>query len=118
MKSTVKDLLRQKNLTNFPKIQEEDTIRDALLAFKQFDSSTVLVMRGSKLVGLFTEKDYAKASLASEGCLNLNEKVANFMARKIVYVTPEYQLDECLAVLNKLNIRALPVMMDESLSRF
>lgn len=113
MKSTVTDLLRQQNLKNFPKINAGATIKEALLAFKQHDSSTVLIMQGQSLVGLFTEKDYAKASLASEGCLSLDTKVADLMARKIVYVTPEYQLDECLAVLNKLNIRALPVMKDK-----
>jgi len=70
-------------------------------------------MQGQNLVGLFAETDYAKFSLDSEGAVGLEAKVADLMTRKIVYVNPEYKLNECLAVMVKMDVRALPVMENE-----
>ena len=113
MKKSVRDLFRMQNLGNFPIIDEDATIRDALFAFKRFDSSTVLVMRSQELVGLYSERDFARTSLETKGTLNLDTKVADAMAHKIIYVTVTYKLEECLAVMAKMNISVLPVMENE-----
>ncbi len=113
MKRSVRDLLRQRNFKNFPFVNQEATVEEALLACRKFRSRTVLVMKGQSLAGLFAETDYAKIAIESKGMAGLASKVADFMTRKIVYVSPEYKLNECLAVMTKMDIRALPVMENE-----
>lgn len=110
MKKKVRELIKQRGLNRFPQIREEDTVKEALNAFKENRCGAVLVMQGERLVGLYAERDFAKASLESDGGLKLDSKVRNTMTRKIVYVTPEYHLDECLAVMAKMDVRDLPVM--------
>ena len=113
MKRSVRDLFRKPNFKSLPLVQEGASVKEALLACRKYKSSTVLVMQGQNLVGLFAERDYAKASLDSEGTVGLGSKVADLMTRKIVYVTPEYTLNECLAVMTKMDVRALPVMQNK-----
>ncbi len=113
MKRSVRDLFRQRKIKDFPFVQGGATVKEALLACRKFKSSTVLVMQGQNLVGLFSETDYAKSSLDSEGKVGLEAKVADLMTRKIAYVSPEYKLNECLAVMTKMDVRTLPVMENE-----
>ena len=59
MMTTVKQILEQKG-SIFHAVQPTDSVFDALSLMAQFDIGCVLVTDNDKLVGIFTERDYAR----------------------------------------------------------
>ncbi len=113
MKNSIRDIFRVKKSDDFPHVDESASVRDALMAFKHFDSGAVLVMREKKLVGIYSQTDFSRSSLyLSEESL-LSSKVADAMTRDIVYVNRHYLLSDCLDVMIKMNISFLPVIEDQ-----
>lgn len=110
MKRTVRDLMRQKDLTKIPVIQQESNIESGILALERYDSGALLVMDDKKLVGIFSERDLARFIAANRRSLNLQAKLSSIMSREIICVTPEYRLEECMALMSKRHIRHLPVL--------
>jgi CBS domain-containing protein len=50
MKRTVRELMKQISLTEFPKIHEGATVEQALMALEKYHSDAVLVMRGNDAI--------------------------------------------------------------------
>lgn len=111
MKRTVAALMRQRNLSQFPSVQESASIRDALCALATLDVGALVILRGSMLVGIFSERDFARAANLDQK-LNLSSSLIPFLGRNIVYVTSNFTLEECLAVMAKTHVRHLPVLQD------
>jgi CBS domain-containing protein len=109
MKRSVRELMKQISINEHPKIHEGATVKQALMALEEYQSDAVLVMRGEDTIGLFSEKDFAKISLTCENGNVLELDVSKAMSTKIVGVSPEYKLDECIALMTSLSVRHLPV---------
>lgn len=113
MKRTVGDLMKQRDLSAFPFVYHDVSMEEALFALEKFDSGALAVKQGEWIVGMFTERDFARASLTSKLPLNVNRKVSEVMSSNVVYVTQKYRLEECMALMSMLRIRHLPVMEDD-----
>ncbi len=112
MKKTLSALLVQKDLNKIPQIEYSGSLKEALFKLEETDTGTLLVMNGFSIVGIFSERDFARASAYCGSPLSMEIKVTELMSREIVYVTPDYTLEECMAVMCKLRIRHLPVLRD------
>lgn len=110
MKRLVRDLMNQRDLSKIPMIGKQATIADALSMLKKHDSGALLVMNDAKPVGIFSERDFARFALDHTESLPLKLPITMFMTSKIVFVTPDYKLEDCLLVMTKLHIRHLPVL--------
>ncbi len=84
----------------------------ALEKMEKFDSGALLVMDFSHLVGIFSERDYARKILL-KGRSSLTTPVFEVMSTNLISVTPEYRLTECLALMSGCHIRHLPVVHNE-----
>lgn len=111
MKKTVSELLKQKDLSNIPSIDHTGSLHEALCILDESNTGCLLVMKGPSIIGIFSERDFARASAVSDCSLPMGTKVADLMSRSIVYVTPDYSLDECMAVMCKMKVRHLPVLL-------
>jgi len=69
----------------------------------------LLVMDGDKLVGIVTERDYAR-KVVLEGKSSREAAISEVMTTKILCVTPERTIDECMALMTDKRIRHLPVL--------
>lgn len=112
MKRSVRELMRQRDLTHFPCVQEGATLEETLEVLRRFDSGSLLVLRGEALVGIYSERDFARQALMRRLRLSLDSRIESQMVRKVVFVTPDYKLEECLAVMNQMHVRHLPVMAE------
>jgi len=110
MKRTVKDLMRQKDITRIPSVDQTATIEDGLLTLEELHCSALIVLEDGQPAGVFSERDFARAALNSNGFVALNHPIAALMSRKVVYVTPEYRLEECMAIMSKFKFRHLLVL--------
>jgi len=109
MKRTVKDLMRQKNISRIPCVDQHATVEDALIALEKFDSGALLVVANGQAAGVFSERDFVREALECNGFVAINQPVSTLMSLKVIFVTPEYRLEECMAIMSKLKIRHLLV---------
>jgi CBS domain-containing protein len=69
----------------------------------------LLVMDGDKLVGIVTERDYARKVIL-EGKSSKTTSVAEIMTRKVLCVAPQRTVEECMALMTDKRARHLPVV--------
>ncbi len=113
MKRTVRELIGRKNTSIIPSIAFDATVRNALVALEEFNSGLLLVMKTDNLVGVFSERDFARWSLRSTEPSMLDAPLAKFIQLRVIFVTQDYRLEECMAVMSKAKIRHLPVMEND-----
>ena len=109
MKKTVSELLEQKDLSHVPSIDYTGTILEALHLLDELNTGSLMVMQGPSIIGIFSERDFARASASKGSSLSLDTPVTELMTTRIYYVTPDYSLDECMAVMCEIKVRHLPV---------
>jgi CBS domain-containing protein len=90
-------------------IAPEASVFDAVKLMADKDIGALVVMAGSKVAGLITERDYArKITLMSRS--SGDTLVSEIMTSKVLYVRPERTSDECMALMTENRVRHLPVM--------
>jgi CBS domain-containing protein len=85
------------------------TVLDALKLMAEKDIGAVLVVDREKLVGILTERDYARKGVLA-GRLAKDTPVREMMTSKVVTVTPEHTVQQCMAIMSDRQIRHLPVI--------
>ena len=84
----------------------------ALEAVKQMVDANVgslLVTDRGEVTGIVTERDYLRR-VAHEGPADDSVAVRDIMSSPLVVVSPETEIDECMAVMTDRRIRHLPVV--------
>ncbi len=107
MKS-VKDVLKSKG-NDVWAVKPDDTVFDTLKLMAEKEIGALLVMEGDKLVGIVTERDYARKVIL-EGKSSQTSSVAEVMTKKVLCVTPTQTIDECMALMTDKRARHLPVL--------
>ncbi len=90
------------------------TVYDALQVMADKDVGALLVMDGKKLVGIFSERDYARKIILL-GKSSRKTQVKEIMTPHVVYATPDMTNDQGLTLMTAKHIRHLPVMDSEAL---
>ena len=111
---TAAHILKSKAVQTIHAIAPESSVFDAVKLMAQENIGALLVMEGTKLVGLVTERDYArKIALMSRSSKEI--RVREVMTSEVLYVRPERTSDECMALMTENRVRHLPVMDGEKL---
>ena len=90
-------------------VAPDDTVYDALNLMAKHDVGAVLVLDGTRMVGIFSERDYAR-KLALQCKASKETKVRDIMTEKVFYITPEQTVDQCMAIMTEKRFRHLPVL--------
>ena len=94
--ATVKDLLKAK-FTQVWYVTPTSTVSDALKLLAEQQIGAVLVVEAGKIVGIFSERDFARKALLPE--VNLGTPVGDLMVRGVYYVTPDQSVESCMAMM-------------------
>jgi CBS domain-containing protein len=108
---TVRQLLNEKSQRALISISPDDTVYQALQVMAECDIGAVLVMEMGAVVGIFSERDYARR-IVLQGRTSITTPVRDIMTSKVVYVTPATSMSECMALMTEKHIRHLPVLED------
>jgi CBS domain-containing protein len=84
------------------------TVYDALALMAQHDIGALVVMEGDRIVGMFSERDYAR-KVVLRGLSSMTLAVADVMTRQVLTVTPRCSVDDCMAIMSDHRVRHLPV---------
>jgi CBS domain-containing protein len=96
------------------KIQINATVLEALKLMAEKQISSVMVMDGNQVAGIFTERDFAhKVGLLDENPSTV--KVGEVITRELITVTPNTSINQCMAIVTDHRVRHLPVLEDGQL---
>ena len=105
---TAHDILRSKGHTVLS-VRPTDTVLAALGLMAEHDIGAVLVLDGSRLTGIFTERDYARKVVLA-GRSSKDSPVSAVMTAHVVCVAPDRSVDECMGLMTEKRVRHLPVV--------
>lgn len=108
---TLKQLLAGKDRP-LAVVAPTDTVYHALTVMAKNGVGALLVLDGEQLVGIFSERDYAR-KIILQGKTSKETLVREIMSDKVAYVTPSSTIDECMALMTEKHFRHLPVLDDD-----
>jgi len=105
---TVRQVLLRKGGAVYA-ISPQATVLEALERMAQHDIGALLVMEGEELVGIFSERDYAR-KLVLLGRFSKDTRVEEVMTKEVITVRPETDLAEAMRLRTERRVRHLPVV--------
>ena len=93
-------------------VEPSTTVFEALQRMAERNIGAVLVMSGERLVGIFSERDYAR-KVVLRGLNSRNTPVGDLMTGKLITVDESWTAEQCMALMTAHHIRHLPVVVDE-----
>jgi CBS domain-containing protein len=89
-------------------IDPDEPVLQAIQLMSDHSIGAVLVMRGSELCGIVSERDYAR-KVVLLGRSSSDTAVGQIMSAPVITVGPGASLDDCMRLMTEKRIRHLPV---------
>ena len=115
MQTTVRHLLEVKGY-NIWSISPSASVYDALRMMSMKDVGALIVMDGDKMVGILSERDYAR-KVVLVGKASRDTLVSEIMSSKVFTLHPDQTVEEAMDLMNSKRIRHVPVVEDGENSR-
>lgn len=110
MAKTIKEVLGQQQRPIIS-VTTDATVRFALEIMATQHIGALPVMDNGKLVGIFSERDYARhGELKGRTCDNTTMR--QIMTAPVISIHPETKIDECMQIMTDKRIRHLPVVQE------
>jgi len=95
-------------------IAPQATVYEALQIMSEKDVGALLVLDKGNLVGIFSERDYAR-KLILKGRFSKDTTVGELMTREVLYIESQSTIEDCMALMTAKRVRHLPVLENERL---
>ncbi|TAK53024.1 MAG: CBS domain-containing protein [Gammaproteobacteria bacterium] len=105
---TVRQLLEDKSPTVFT-VDAEDPVRTAIQLMADHHVGALPVLRGGRLVGIVSERDYAR-KVVLLGRSSLETPVWQIMSEPVVQVALRQTVNDCMQLMTERRIRHLPAV--------
>ncbi len=110
MQITIRHILEVKGYDIWT-VGPETSVYDALRMMSDKDVGALLVMENDKMVGIVSERDYAR-KVVLLGKTSHSTKVSEIMSGTLFTIHPDQTVEEAMELMNNKRIRHLPVVDD------
>jgi CBS domain-containing protein len=111
---TVAQLLRAKG-PHVLSVSPDAAVFAALEVMAERNVGALLVLDGERLVGIFSERDYARKVIL-KGKSSKEIPVREIMSTQVLYVRPDQTVEDCMALMTDKRVRHLPVLDGERIA--
>lgn len=107
----VSDILKAKAEPSVHTIGPDASAYEAAQLMARKNIGGLLVVEGERIVGIVTERDYARKLVPMERAPKTTP-VREIMSSPVMYVRPQHSSGECMALMTENRLRHLPVVDD------
>jgi CBS domain-containing protein len=107
----VQQVLARKN-TGVIGVAPDDAVQKALEVMAAHDIGAVMALDGDRLVGILSERDYAR-KVELRGRSAAAARVRDIMTAEVVTVQPSATVEDCYLLMHQRRIRHLPVVAQD-----
>ncbi len=111
---TLQQVLNDKKYKEIISIAPNRPVFDALVILAEYKIGALVVMQDSQLVGIFSERDYAREVIL-KGRSSKTTQVDEVMTKDVITGEPNDLVESMLSMMSEKRIRHLPVMHDKML---
>jgi CBS domain-containing protein len=111
---TVNQILQSKQSQAVHSIGPAASVYDALKLMADQGIGALLVMEGKQIVGIVSERDYAR-KIVLLGRASKDTPVRAIMTSPVMYVEPDHTNEQCMALMTENRLRHLPVIEEGEL---
>jgi CBS domain-containing protein len=94
-------------------IEPEQSVYEALQMLARYDVGVLLVCKDDRLVGIFSERDYARKGILG-GHTSRETTVSQLMTSPVISINPKHTVDECMTLMTQHDFRHLPVVQNDA----
>ena len=106
---TIQQLLATKKHQEVISIAPHRPVFDALVVMAEYEIGALMVLEGDKLVGIFSERDYAR-EVVLKGKSSKTTAVSEVMTANVISVKLGDTVEQAMTVMTEKRIRHLPVL--------
>jgi len=107
--TAVAQILKSKSDQSIYTIGPEASVFDAVKLMAEKNIAAVLVLEGQTIVGIITERDYAR-KIVLVARSSKETRVRDVMSSQVMYVRPGQSSEECMVLMTENRVRHLPVL--------
>ncbi len=104
----VRQLIDRKGRTLYS-VEPEDPVLEAIRQMADHHVGALLVMKGTELQGIISERDYARKVIL-HGRSSAETPVWQIMSSPVITVSPEQTVQDCMQLMTERRVRHLPVI--------
>lgn len=108
MTTTVRQILEDKGY-NIHSVSPDDLVIDAIRLMAEAKVGALLVMEDDKVAGIISERDYTRKVILNNRS-SQTTRVRDIMTSDVIAVRPEQNIEDCMVVMSKHQVRHLPVL--------
>lgn len=110
---TIRQLLEKKGHQVYS-ISPDATVYQALQMMADKDIGALLVIQEGKIVGMFSERDYAR-KVVLHGRHSKETSVGEMMVKGIHFIEPHRPIEDCMLLMTQKKVRHVPVISNNQL---